>query len=321
MEGISFMREKGVWCCTLDSVEEVTKMHSVLGDDAAKCRVVLRLYVDDHHSLIPLGSKFGCRLDEVDAILAELKKYNMPAVGVAFHVGSGNEDENAYDKAIANAKTVFDKAKQFGYSMNLLDMGGGWAGTLGGNAHRNEGLESEARIIRAALETKGMSAIPDLKLIAEPGPLLQRAGHHAGRDRHSRDRAQRPCRLPRERGRDWHVQGHGPRRPECAARGAGGRGEGAAFQNHRPRLHGEGHHHQGEGRAPSQNEGGRQHHVPQYGRLHHEHLFRRCACFPETRLLYPQVLFELIVLLSCLFCACDCCVPQMAPLLRVIIGS
>ena len=169
MEGISFMREKGVWCCTLDSVEEVTKMHSVLGDDAAKCRVVLRLYVDDHHSLIPLGSKFGCRLDEVDAILAELKKYNMPAVGVAFHVGSGNEDENAYDKAIANAKTVFDKAKQFGYSMNLLDMGGGWAGTLGGNAHRNEGLESEARIIRAALETKGMSAIPDLKLIAEPG--------------------------------------------------------------------------------------------------------------------------------------------------------
>ena len=131
------MRETGVWCCTLDSVEEVAKMHDVLGEDAAKCRVVLRLWVNDNHSLIPLGSKFGCKLEEVDDILAELKKYNMQAVGVAFHVGSGNSSESAYDDAISDAKKAFDKAKKFGFNMNLLDLGGGWAGTLGGNEHRN----------------------------------------------------------------------------------------------------------------------------------------------------------------------------------------
>ena len=163
------MRETGVWCCTLDSVEEVAKMHDVLGEDAAKCRVVLRLWVNDNHSLIPLGSKFGCKLEEVDDILAELKKYNMQAVGVAFHVGSGNSSESAYDDAISDAKKAFDKAKKFGFNMNLLDLGGGWAGTLGGNEHRNEGLESEARIIYASLQKNGLSSIPDLKIIAEPG--------------------------------------------------------------------------------------------------------------------------------------------------------
>ena len=163
------MAEHGVWCGTLDCVEEVKKIHKVLGDEASKCRIVFRLWVDDSHSLIPLGSKFGCRLDELDAIFSALKECNMSAVGVAFHVGSGNDSEGAYDKAISNAKFVFDKAKEYGFFMNLLDLGGGWAGILGENALSNPVLEKEAVVINTALEKYGFNEVKDLKVIAEPG--------------------------------------------------------------------------------------------------------------------------------------------------------
>ena len=168
-EAIRFMAEHGVWCGTLDCVEEVKKIHSVLGDEASKCRIVLRLWVDDSHSLIPLGSKFGCRLDELDAIFSALKECNMNAVGVAFHVGSGNDSESAYDKAISNAKVVFDKAKEYGFVMNLLDLGGGWAGLLGKNELNNPLLEKEASIIRNSLKANGFDEVKDLKIISEPG--------------------------------------------------------------------------------------------------------------------------------------------------------
>ena len=67
------MREKKVWCSTVDCVEEIEKMYRILGDDCSKCRTVIRLWVDDHDSIVSLGSKFGCHLDEVEGILQSMK--------------------------------------------------------------------------------------------------------------------------------------------------------------------------------------------------------------------------------------------------------
>ena len=163
------MVEKGILCGTLDCVEEVKKIHEVLGDEASKCRIVFRLWVDDSHASCPLGSKFGCKIEELDAILTALKEYNMNAVGVAFHVGSGNSSVSAYDGAIASAKVVFDKAKEYGFVMNLLDLGGGWAGFLGKNELNNPILDDAATVINNALEKYGFNEVKGLKIIAEPG--------------------------------------------------------------------------------------------------------------------------------------------------------
>lgn len=163
------MVEKGILCGTLDCVEEVRKIHSVLGDEASKCRIVLRLWVDDSHASCPLGSKFGCKIEELDAIFSALKECNMNAVGVAFHVGSGNSSVSAYDGAIASAKVVFDKAKEYGFFMNLLDLGGGWAGLLGENELNNPILDDAAAVVNNALEKYGFNEVKDLKIISEPG--------------------------------------------------------------------------------------------------------------------------------------------------------
>lgn len=163
------MREHGIWCSTVDSVEEIWKMHRILGEDCKKCRTVIRLWVDDSHSKVALGSKFGCHLEEVPSILQAMKDCGMPAVGVSFHVGSGNRDERAYEGAICNAHHVFEMAKDYGFSMNLLDMGGGWSGTLGGSEHVNESLQSACGVIREALEKYGFNMVEKLKLISEPG--------------------------------------------------------------------------------------------------------------------------------------------------------
>ena len=163
------MREHGIWCSTVDSVEEIWKMRRILGDDCKKCRTVIRLWVDDSHSKVALGSKFGCHMEEVGAILQAMKDCEMPAVGVSFHVGSGNRDERAYEAAICNAHHVFEMAKEYGFSMNLLDLGGGWSGILGGPEHVNASLQSTCGVIRDALEKYGFNKIANLKLISEPG--------------------------------------------------------------------------------------------------------------------------------------------------------
>ena len=69
------MVESNVFIGTIDSPEEVQKMYDVLGENVSKCKAIIRIHVDDSHSIIPLGSKFGCMLYEVEGIMEVCKKY------------------------------------------------------------------------------------------------------------------------------------------------------------------------------------------------------------------------------------------------------
>ena len=171
------MAEKKVWTGTVDSVDEIEKLHSVLDKDCSNCRIVLRLNVDDESSeaLVKLGSKYGCSVQESEDIMKACQKYDMNVVGVAFHVGTGNQDSTAFKRAISLSKEVFDKGKELGYEMNLLDFGGGWSGDLADFNLRNEKLEDLYNMIENTLEEKGFNEIPDLKLISEPGRYFN---HH-----------------------------------------------------------------------------------------------------------------------------------------------
>lgn len=46
----------------------------------------------------------------------------------SFHVGSGCADIHAFTRAISDSKWVFEVARSYGYSMKLLDIGGGYPG-------------------------------------------------------------------------------------------------------------------------------------------------------------------------------------------------
>lgn len=168
-EGIECMRKNGIWTGTVDSIEEVQKMYDVLGEDAKHCRIVIRLWVDDSHSIIALGSKFGCHSSEVRSILNHVKLCGMEAVGVAFHVGTGNEDQYAYQKAVRDTADVFEMAKEYGFHMNLLDLGGGWSGELGTAELTNPSLSSVCAIIRDAVKKHPAFDTEGFRMISEPG--------------------------------------------------------------------------------------------------------------------------------------------------------
>ena len=157
-----------MWCGTLDSIDEVHKVYSVLGERASNCRIVLRIWVSNTGSC-DLSKKFGCMEEEVNTIMEACKNYNMQIVGVAFHVGSGNDSTDAHKDAIIRAKKVFDKGKEYGFVMNLLDFGGGWSGKLADDKMHNEWLEKASDTIHETLEDTGFNAISNVKYISEPG--------------------------------------------------------------------------------------------------------------------------------------------------------
>uniref|UniRef100_UPI00358F847D ornithine decarboxylase-like n=1 Tax=Myxine glutinosa TaxID=7769 RepID=UPI00358F847D len=81
-----------------------------------------------------------------------------------FHVGSGCTDANTYTQAIADARCVFDMAKEFGYHLSLLDIGGGFPGCLNSKVT----FEEIASVVDTGLESY-FPADLGLRIIAEPG--------------------------------------------------------------------------------------------------------------------------------------------------------
>lgn len=80
----------------------------------------------------------------------------------SFHVGSGVKEFSAYQNALENARSVFDKAKEEGYNMTLLDVGGGFPASR------------EADITFEEIASRLSQAVDDLfpknvRVIAEPG--------------------------------------------------------------------------------------------------------------------------------------------------------
>lgn len=124
VEDLRFAREVNASLMTLDSVEEVYK----IAENFPEAHVLLRIATDDANAQIPLSSKFGARMDEIEVILDRANHCGLNMVGVAFHVGSGCTDISTFWKALESARLVFDLATQRGIHMSVLDIGGGFPG-------------------------------------------------------------------------------------------------------------------------------------------------------------------------------------------------
>ena len=67
----------------------------------------------------------------------------LDVVGVSFHVGSGCYDPSVYADAIKHVWGVFDLAREYGYVLMLLDVGGGFEEAM---------FERPAECLRGAIE-------------------------------------------------------------------------------------------------------------------------------------------------------------------------
>jgi len=127
------------------------------------CEAILRIRVDDSQSVCQLGNKFGALLESVPQLLSTAKENNVNVVGISFHVGSGCKDAMAYGNALQLAKEAWDYAEAYGFNMRILDIGGGFPGSVEG---WDVSFESISKVVRNGLQ---MWQNETVEFIAEPG--------------------------------------------------------------------------------------------------------------------------------------------------------
>lgn len=154
----------GVDTMTFDNEAELQKV----AQHHPSAKMVIRIKVDDSHSVCQFSAKFGADVSNARHLLQVAKSMGVEVVGVSFHVGSGCESANSFHDAIRDARLVFDQGLELGFHMSLLDLGGGWPGTTDPAVS----FEDMAQVVRGALDeyfpATGDQAT-SVKIIAEPG--------------------------------------------------------------------------------------------------------------------------------------------------------
>jgi len=151
-----------IYRMTFDSISELSKI-----SPDSEAQLIIRIRVDDSQSVCRFGSKFGCSLAELDDIYTFAKKAKYKLTGVNFHVGSNCRDPETYHKAIKDARRTFDKAKEYGFNFDTLDIGGGFPSDL-------ETFAVIAQTVNVSLDTY-FKETPNI--IAEPGRYMVEKSH------------------------------------------------------------------------------------------------------------------------------------------------
>jgi ornithine decarboxylase len=156
---------------TFDNVEEMRKIKKF----HPEARLVMRLLGDDSSSLCKFNAKFGVSVEDCVPLVREAKKIGCDIVGVSFHVGSGCRSADAFVGALENARRALDLLSRFGFAPTVLDLGGGWPGSLRGEEEVDEiGFEEICDKVRPALD-RLFPEEEELKIIAEPGRYFAHA--------------------------------------------------------------------------------------------------------------------------------------------------
>jgi ornithine decarboxylase len=119
---LRFAASRNVNLATYDCEAELDKIvayHSSMN-------MVLRIRSDDPNARCQLGNKYGAEPHMWQRLLLAAKDRGLNVVGVSFHVGSGSSNPQAYSRAISAARRVFDMGAELGFTMTLLDIGGGF---------------------------------------------------------------------------------------------------------------------------------------------------------------------------------------------------
>ncbi|KAK6057363.1 Pyridoxal-dependent decarboxylase, pyridoxal binding domain protein [Cooperia oncophora] len=163
---ITYAKERNVSMMTFDSVEELAKVAHLHPD----AKMILRIAVSDPTARCPLNLKFGADpVKGAPQLLVHAKELGVNVIGISFHVGSGCNDPTAFRKALAEARHLVELGRGLGFDMNLVDLGGGYPGTV-----QDTSFEQIAAVIRSAVD----DFLPPefgVRLIAEPGRFFAAA--------------------------------------------------------------------------------------------------------------------------------------------------
>jgi ornithine decarboxylase len=160
---IAYAHDVGVDLFAFDSEAELRKIAAA----APGARVFCRILVEGKGALWPLNRKFGCAPDMAADLLVQAPALGLVAHGVSFHVGSQQLDPAQWGEAIAEAKSIFDRAAAAGVTLRMVDLGGGFPATYGPGI---PGVAAYGAAIARALEASFGSDQPEI--ITEPGRYM-----------------------------------------------------------------------------------------------------------------------------------------------------
>ena len=167
---IRYARANDVDYMTFDCEEELYKIK--LYHPYAK--LVLRLAVDDSHSVCKFNKKYGCALADVEELLTIAKMLKLAVVGFSFHVGSGCSCADSFYLAIGDCRKATDVATKLCIPISLIDIGGGFPGIDG--KVRFEDIAK--RVNEGILDFFGEEMTAEtIRFIAEPGRYFAQRSH------------------------------------------------------------------------------------------------------------------------------------------------
>lgn len=165
----------GVTQATVDSLYEVEKMAKYSPDMG----VVVRFKSDDPTATFSLGEKFGLHPEEIEPVIASVKKHGLKMTGIAFHVGCDSHSSAAFREALIQAREVYTLAEKYGFHPTFIDIGGGFS--------QYQPFEEFAQVIESTIAE--LKFPEDVHFGAEPGRFFASdcfhlvASIHGKRDR------------------------------------------------------------------------------------------------------------------------------------------
>jgi ornithine decarboxylase len=150
----------GVTLFAIDCEAEVEKVARA----APGSRVICRIHCDNAGADWPLSRKFGCEPAYATDILEFAHRQGLVPHGISFHVGSQQNNVEAWDRALASTAAIFRTCAERGIFLSMVNLGGGFPAKY---IRKTPKLESYGKAIFRSLRKHFGNAIPET--IIEPG--------------------------------------------------------------------------------------------------------------------------------------------------------
>ncbi|OGV53516.1 MAG: decarboxylase [Lentisphaerae bacterium GWF2_44_16] len=147
---------------TYDNYEEIKKIKKF----SPNAGLALRLKVPNTGAMVELSSKFGAAPGEAVDLIEAAHKTGLIVEGLSFHVGSQCTNFENYVQALNLASNIFKEAKSRGYTLKLLDIGGGFPAPYDANV---EPFKHLAKKLNAELKRLFPK---EIEILAEPGRFM-----------------------------------------------------------------------------------------------------------------------------------------------------
>jgi ornithine decarboxylase len=151
-----------------DEIAKITRIVRALDIDPGTVTVFVRLQTKGH-AAYELSRKFGAAPGHAVELLRRLDRIGYRAA-ICFHVGSQIQDPDIYERALASADWVRNRA---GVELAGLDVGGGFPAEYGRDPNRKTmRMPSLGEIMARLRDDLKEWAFDDIPLVAEPGRVI-----------------------------------------------------------------------------------------------------------------------------------------------------